>query len=105
MKTTSDLLSLWSDTYRLTDDARMVPVDAEANRVRVIELDSRFFGHVDELQARFAEGVPSLAKCRRFSVLGDHYFGANVSVEGSVRLVNDRDVAVNIPAGTVLSGS
>ena len=104
VKTTSDLLSLWSDAYRLTEDARMVPVDAEANRVRMIELDARYFGHIDDLQNRFPEGAPSLAKCRRFSVVGDHCFGADVSVEGSVKLVNDSDVAVKIPSGTVLSG-
>ena len=104
VKTTNDLLSLWSDAYRLTEDARMVPVDPEANRVRVIELDPRFFGYVDDLRIRFPEGAPSLAKCRRFSVSGDHYFGANVSVEGSVQLVNDGELAVEIPSGTVLSG-
>ncbi len=103
VKTTSDLLSLWSDAYRLTEDARMVPVDAEANRARVIELDPRFFGYVDDLRARFSEGPPSLVKCRRFSVSGDHHFGADVSIEGSVQLINDAEVAVEIPSGTVLS--
>jgi UTP--glucose-1-phosphate uridylyltransferase len=104
VKTTSDLLSLWSDAFRLTEDERIVPIDAEANRVRVIELDSRFFGHVDDLRARFPEGAPSLVKCRRFSIEGDHQFGGNISVEGSVHLVNDEEVAVEIPSGTVLSG-
>jgi UTP--glucose-1-phosphate uridylyltransferase len=104
VKTTSDLLSLWSDAFQLTEDERIVPIDAEANRVRVIELDPRFFGHVDDLRARFPEGAPSLAKCRRFSIQGDHHFGGNISVEGSVQLVNDGDVAVEIPSGTVLSG-
>jgi len=105
VKTTSDLLSLWSDAFELTEDERIVPIDAEANRVRVIELDSRFFGHVDDLRARFPEGAPSLAKCQRLSIQGDHQFGGNISVEGSVQLVNDGDVAVEIPSGTVLSGS
>jgi UDP-N-acetylglucosamine pyrophosphorylase len=104
VKTTSDLLSVWSDAYRMTEDARMVPVDPEANQSRVVELDSRYFGHVDDLQTRFSEGVPSLANCRRFSVSGDHYFGANVSIEGSVHLVNDGEDAVKIPSGTVLTG-
>ena len=104
VKTTSDLLSLWSDAFRLTEDERIVPIDAEANRVRVIELDSRFFGHVDDLRARFPEGAPSLVKCRRFSIEGDHQFGGNISVEGIVHLVNDEEVAVEIPSGTVLSG-
>ena len=104
VKTTSDLLSLWSDAFELTEDERIVPIDAEANRVRVIELDSRFFGHVDDLRARFPEGAPSLVKCQRFSIKGDHHFGGNISVEGSVQLVNEREVAVGIPSGTVLSG-
>ena len=104
VKSTSDLLSLWSDAYCMTEDARMIPVDAEANRVRTIDLDARFFGHIDDLQKRFPEGAPSLARCRRFSVVGDHYFGANVSVEGSVELLNDSEVAVKIPSGSVLSG-
>jgi UDP-N-acetylglucosamine pyrophosphorylase len=104
VKTTNDLLTLWSDAYRLTEDARMVPVDAEANRMRRVDLDPRYFGHVDDLQARFPDGAPSLAKCRRFSVSGDHRFGANVSIEGSVELVNDSEVAVEIPAGTRLVG-
>jgi UTP--glucose-1-phosphate uridylyltransferase len=103
VKTTNDLLALWSDAYRLTEDERIVPVDAEVNRARVVELDSRFFGHVEDLRARFPEGAPSLVKCRRFSVSGDHSFGSDVSVEGSVRLVNDGEVAVEIPSGTVLS--
>ena len=103
VKTTNDLLALWSDAYRLTEDERIVPVDAEVNRVRVVELDSRFFGHVEDLRARFPQGAPSLVKCRRLSVSGDHSFGSDVSVEGSVRLVNDGEVAVEIPSGTVLS--
>jgi UDP-N-acetylglucosamine pyrophosphorylase len=104
VKTTNDLLTLWSDAYQLTEDARMVPVDAEANRRRVVDLDPRYFGHVDELQARFPHGAPSLLKCRRFSVRGDHVFGADVSVEGTVDLVNDSESAIVIPSGTKLVG-
>jgi UTP--glucose-1-phosphate uridylyltransferase len=104
VKTTNDLLSLWSDAYEVSADARMVPTDAEANRVRVIDLDPAYYKHVEDLQARFPAGAPSLAKCRRFSVSGDHVFGANVSVEGSVSLVNDSDVPILIQDGTVLHG-
>lgn len=105
VKTTGDLLSLWSDAYRLTEDARIVPVDAALCRVRTIELDSRYFGTVDDLRQRFPEGAPSLAKCRRLSVSGDHVFGADVSIEGSVELVNKSDVVARIRSGTVLGGS
>jgi UDP-N-acetylglucosamine pyrophosphorylase len=105
VKTTNDLLTLWSDAYELTADARMVPVDADANRRRVVELDSRFFGHVDDLQARFPDGAPSLAECRRFSVSGDHRFGSEVKVVGVVELVNDSTTVVEIPSGMNLVGS
>ena len=105
VKTTNDLLALWSDAYTLTEDARMVATDAEANRVRVIDLDPRFYGHIDDLRARFPEGAPSLLHCRRFGVSGDFRFGRNVSVEGCVELTNDSDASVEIPSETVLSGS
>lgn len=104
VKTSSDLLSLWSDAYRLSEDSRMLPIDPEANRVRVIELDSRFFERVADLQARFPEGAPSLVKCRRLSISGDHRFGANVSLEGSVALVNESASVVEIPSGSILIG-
>ena len=104
VKTTNDLLALWSDAYQMTDDARMVPVDAEANRVRVIELDPRFFGKIADFESRFAAGAPSLVKCRRLTVEGDHRFGANVTIEGRVALVNKSDVPVEIAPGTTLSG-
>ncbi len=104
VKTTSDLLSLWSDAYRLSEEARMIPVDVAANRARTIDLDARFYAHVDDLTARFPEGAPSLSKCRALSISGDHRFGSNVSIEGSVRLVNDSDHQIEIPSDSVLSG-
>ena len=104
VKTTNDLLSLWSDAYEVSEDARMIPTDAEASRIRVIDLDANYYKHVDDLQARFPAGAPSLAKCQRFSVSGDHRFGADVSIVGSVALVNESDVPVVIPDGAVLRG-
>ena len=104
VKTTNDLLRLWSDAYQLGEDARMRPADVQTNRIRVIDLDPKYFGTVDDLQARFPAGAPSLAKCRRLFVRGDHYFGEGISVEGSVRLVNESDVPVQIPSGTLFRG-
>ncbi len=105
VKTTNDLLELWSDAFEVATDARMLPSDAEANRARVIDLDPRYFGLIDELQARFPEGAPSLASCQRFTVSGDHRFGANVVLEGVVALRNDSTTQVLIESGTRLSGS
>lgn len=102
VKTTNDLLLLWSDAYEMTDDARMVPVQAVD---RVIDLDSRYFGKIDALAARFPQGAPSLIKCRRLSVVGDHRFGADISVEGEVQLVNESGTPVEVASGSVLDGS
>lgn len=102
VKTTSDLLGLWSDAYQLTDDNRIVPRDVEASRKRVIELDPRYFGAVSDLEDRFSAGAPSLAACERLSIKGDHRFGADVVVEGDVSLVNESDSVVEIEEGSVL---
>ncbi|MFP6654346.1 MAG: UTP--glucose-1-phosphate uridylyltransferase, partial [Myxococcota bacterium] len=58
VKTTNDLLRLWSDAYQLGEDARMRPADVQTNRIRVIDLDPKYFGTVDDLQARFPAGAP-----------------------------------------------
>lgn len=104
VKTTNDLLELWSDAYSVAEDGRMIPVDADAKRDRVIDLDPRYFGSIDDLEARFPEGAPSLARCRRLTVRGDHRFEANVVVEGRVELVNESSMPVTIEAGSLLSG-
>jgi UTP--glucose-1-phosphate uridylyltransferase len=104
VKSTNDLLRLWSDCYELSEDLRMVSVDPEANRERDVELDPRFYKSIDDLRLRFPHGAPSLKGCRRFSVSGDHRFGADVSVVGGVRLVNDSALPVEIATGTILRG-
>lgn len=104
VKTTNDLLTLWSDAYEMTADARVRAVDPEALRRLEVDLDGRFFGTVEGLSQRFPKGAPSLSKCRRFSVEGDHRFGADVAVVGDVRLVNPSEEPVVIASGTVLGG-
>ena len=72
VKTTDDLLALRSDVYRLRDDGRVEPV-AEPP---YIALDPAYFKRVDDFEARFPHGAPSLRQCRRFVVRGDVTFGA-----------------------------
>lgn len=102
VKTTNDLLELWSDAYACLPDARMVPTDAEAKKARVIDLDPKFFKRVDQLLERFPEGAPSLAQCKRLRVRGDHRFGADVVVRGEVDLTSADDAPVEVPRGTQL---
>ncbi len=104
VKTTNDLLAVWSDAYRLTPDHRLVPAAAADPSKCVIQLDPRFFGRVEDLVTRFPAGPPSLAKCRRFSVTGDFVFGGGVVVEGEVELADASGRRVEIEAGSVLRG-
>ncbi len=104
VKTTGDLLSVRSDAYALRDDARLVAVDPEANRRRVIELDARFYRNVGDLDARFPHGPPSLARARRLAIEGDHRFGREVVVRGDVTLASESEDPVEIPSGSVLEG-
>ena len=104
VKTTNDLLGLWSDAFELTDDARLVATNPELQQKLEIDLDPRFYRTVDLLEARFPDGAPSLVNCSRFSVRGDHRFAGGVSARGEVQLTNDGDEQVQVPAGSVFEG-
>ena len=93
-----------SDAYALRDDARLVAVDPEANRRRVIELDARFYRNVGDLDARFPHGPPSLAQARRLAIEGDHRFGSEGVVRGDVTLAAASEAPVEIANGSVLEG-
>ena len=104
VKTTNDLLELWSDAYTCLPDARMVPTDAEAKKARVIDLDPKFYKRVDQLLERFPDGAPSLAQCKRLRVRGDHRFGADVVVVGEVDLAHEGAARVEVASGSRLGG-
>jgi len=105
VKTTNDLLAIWSDAFSLTEDYRLVATDPERYADCEIELDPRFYGHVEALAARFPEGPPSLVKCHRFVVSGDHSFGRHVVVKGEVQLLNEERAPVHIETGRVLGAT
>ncbi len=104
VKTTNDLLVLWSDAYELASDARIVARDPEFDRTRVIDLDPRYFSQIADFEARFEDGAPSLRACRKLEVRGDFRFGPGVCVEGEVELVNPESAQRAIPAETQLRG-
>jgi UTP--glucose-1-phosphate uridylyltransferase len=89
VKTTNDLLVLWSDAYELLADGRVV--SSPSRRVAappVVDLDPRFYRRVQDLELRFPHGPPSLVGCRRLVVRGDVRFGSNVVVEGDASIVH-----------------
>lgn len=103
VKKTNDLLLVRSDYYQMKN-CRLVPnEDRKTDAVR-ISLDSTFYGKIDDMEARFPQGVPSLVNCTSLTVTGDVLFEGGVTVEGLAEVVNRSDVQAVVPQGTVLHG-
>lgn len=99
VKTTNDLLGVRSDAYLLTPDARVV-LDPDRDGPPSIDLDPAFFKLIDEFEARFPTGAPSLRRCLGLLVRGDVTFGRGVVVEGHVEI--DARQPTRIDDGAVL---
>jgi UTP--glucose-1-phosphate uridylyltransferase len=100
VKTCDDLLRLRSDIYELDDHYRLH--QASAAEPANVALDSRYYKLIDDFEARFAEGVPSLRKCTRLTVQGDVRFSANIVCKGDVRIINRAAEQRRIPPASVL---
>lgn len=82
VKTTDDLLLVRSDCYELSDDYRMLP---RTEAMPFVEL-SAHYKTVDDFDARFPAGPPSLVGATSLVVRGDWTFGEGVTVTGDVEL-------------------
>jgi UTP--glucose-1-phosphate uridylyltransferase len=102
VKTTNDLLVLRSDVYELGDGMVVEPVPERAGKPPFVDLDKRFYGVIEEFDARFPSGPPSLRGAERLVVHGDVTFGAGVVVRGAVEL--EADAPLRIEDGAVLGG-
>ena len=98
VKTTSDLLVLRSDCYEVTDDVRVV-LAGDRDAQPGIDLDPDHYKLLDDFEARFPEGPPSLIGAERLKIRGEVTFGADVTVRGAVELEGPAE----IESGTELS--
>ncbi len=100
VKTTNELLLLRSDLYGFGDEFEVV---AQADRPDPrIDLDGHYT-LIDEFDARFPEGAPSLFDCTSLRVRGDVTFGANVRCVGDVDV--EADEPLIIPDGSTLTAA
>jgi UTP--glucose-1-phosphate uridylyltransferase len=90
VKTTNDLLVLRSDVYTLSDELLVEPRPERAESLPYVELDSRFYKLLDDFEARFPDGSPSLLEAERLVVRGDVTFGPGVVVRGAVEVKAER---------------
>ena len=84
VKTTSDLLALRSDAYRLTEDYLLVLDESRHGQPPVIDLDGKHYKLLADFEAAFPYGAPSLVKCESLKVTGKKVFPANLVLEGKV---------------------
>ena len=100
VKTTDDLLVLRSDVYALSPELTVSPQRPDGPPF--VELEPRYYRLLDEFEARFPGGAPSLRDAERLVVHGDVTFERGVVVRGAVELAPERPE--RIAAGTVLGG-
>lgn len=96
VKTTSDLLALRSDAYRVTEDWRIV---LAASQPPTIDLDANHYKMVDQLDEKLAGGVPSLKECRELKVTGPILFNKENIFRGKISLTTKSTSPQPLPAG------
>jgi UDP-N-acetylglucosamine pyrophosphorylase len=99
VKTTADLLSLWSDAYVLTEDHRLVLDDKRLGHPPVVSLDSSYFKFIADFESHFPEGVPSMIDCEKLDVVGDVRFASGVVCRGAVQFENSGSDSRMVEAG------
>ena len=99
VKTTSDLLALRSDAYRLTDDFRLVLAEARRGQPPVVDLDAAHYKLLPDFEECFADGVPSLLECDTLKVTGRVKFARGVVCQGQVEFASASAEAKRVPSG------
>jgi UTP--glucose-1-phosphate uridylyltransferase len=104
VKKCSDLLAVRSDLFSFTPQGTLALHPPGRPSPPPIRLDGRYYNLIDDFEARFPAGCPSLAACESLSVEGDVIFAAGVTLRGRVTVRNDSGRPATIPAGSVLEG-
>ena len=104
VKNTNDLLAVRSDRYSISNDFKIVPIPSQKEKAIEIDLDSRFYELINDFEARFLYGPPSLKNCESLVIKGDVLFEKNVNLFGKVEIVNTDVRQLSIAAGTKIDG-
>ena len=96
VKNCDDLLAVRSDAYVLTPEWQVMVHPDRAGGDPVIRLDPRFYKMIDQMEARFPDGPPSLIDCARLTVQGDVLFGPGVVCRGTVEVNNPSEAQLKI---------
>ena len=104
VKRTEDLLVVRSDIYILNDSFQVTPNPKRELAPILVSLDNSCYQLIDDMEARFPDGVPSLIDCESLKIVGDIKFRADVTLNGIVELINLSGKQVEIKEGTTIDG-
>jgi UTP--glucose-1-phosphate uridylyltransferase len=107
VKKCNDLLAVRSDCFVFSESGDLVlnPLRKRNGRPETIqiELDPRFYAKIDDFNARFRYGPPSLVDCETLSVEGDVLFESDVTLSGKVVIRNPRAAQAVVGTGARIS--
>lgn len=104
VKTTDDLLVVRSDAFILDDQFQVIRNPHRSGEPPVVQLDPDFYKMIDQMEARFPAGAPSLVDCEALVVEGDVLFESGVVCKGVVSVKNTANQQRIIPQNTILQG-
>jgi UTP--glucose-1-phosphate uridylyltransferase len=105
VKKCNELLAIRSDCFTYSDDCGL-EVNPERRLGQIqIDLDSKYYGKVDEFGKRFPYGPPSLVNCESLTVKGDVFFGNQITLTGNVAIQNFSGVPVVVPDKSVIEST
>ena len=105
VKRTEDLLVVRSDICMLSNEFQVIPNPDRKLGPILVTLDNSYYQLVDDMEARFPDGVPSLINCDRLNIVGDIKFGSGITLNGVVELINLSGKQVEIEDGTTIDRS
>lgn len=83
VKTTDDLLALWSDAFVLAENGSLNLHPSRNGVPPLVSLDAKHYKLWPDFATHFPAGAPSLLACASFTVKGDVVFGPGVVVRST----------------------
>lgn len=102
VKKCNELLAIRSDYYLWTDQNHIIMNPKRKTDNLKINLDSVYFGKIDQFESRFKAGIPSLVDCESLDIKGDVIFEKNVRIVGKVKIENKSNKQAVIEEGKVI---
>lgn len=100
VKGTSDLFLVQSDLFSLNHGSLVMNPKRQFQSLPLVKLGTEFT-KVKHYLSRFVS-IPHILELDHLTVTGDVYFGANVTLKGTVIIVANHGDRIDIPSGSVL---